>query len=160
MSRTQPSKTKEQLRAMYLAGTVSLPPRFPDIAEISFSSDDSTRGPIFITATERLSPKVMIKRTFFAQDVMSLFLPNDVSQVDFKSGTWFEGEVLAAKGYDSLDRAPLRGIIYVRENAQSILEMEAGLTAAESAQYYPPLPEDRSVDHYCMQSNDAAARCW
>ena len=145
---------------MYLSGTVSIPPRFPDVAEITFSRNDSRNGLVFITATQRMSPKVLIKRSFFAADVSSLFIPDDAKQVDLEQGTWFEGELLADKVYDLLDKAPVTGIIYVREHAQSILEMEAGLTAAESAQYYPPLPEDRSVDHYCMSTKGVSAGCW
>ncbi|TWT66409.1 hypothetical protein [Allorhodopirellula solitaria] len=153
------SKTEQQMRAMYLSGTVSIPPRFPDLAEISFSRNDSREGPVFVTATQRLSPKLVIKRSFFAPDVTSLFIPNDTNQVDLEQGTWLEGEVLAEKAYDLLEKGTVTGIIYVREFAQSILEMEAGLTAAESAQYYPPLPDDRSVDHYCMHPEGVSAGC-
>ncbi len=154
------SKTEQQMRAMYMAGTVSIPPRFPDVAEITFTRNDSRNEPIFITASQRLSPRVIIKRSFFAQDVMSLFVPHDAKRVDLEKGTWFEDDLLKQKVSDLLDKSAVTGILYVREAAQSILEMEAGLTAAESAQYYPPLPEDRSVDHYCMNPTDVAARCW
>lgn len=153
------SKTEQQLRSMLLSGTVSIPPRFPDIAEISFSRNEGENGHFFVTATQPLSPKVTIKRTFFAQDVMSFFVPHDPNQVDFKKGTWLEGQVLSDMLLDLLDEPATKGIIYVREHAQSILEMEAGLTAAESAQYYPPLPEDRSVDHYCMNSRGVSPPC-
>jgi hypothetical protein len=52
-----------------------------------------------------------------------------------------------------LDKEPVKGIVYVRENASSMLELQAGLTAAESAEYYPPLPDDRSVNHYNMDAD-------
>ncbi len=154
------SKTERQLRLMYLSGTVSIPPRFPDLAEITFTKNPLRGGRVFIVATQRLSPKLVIQRTFFAEDVMSLFIPNDVKSVNFEDGEWFEGSMFENKVYESFDQKPVHGIIYVRENAQSMLEMEAGLTAAESAQYYPPLPEDRSVDHYNMNPDGNAAGCF
>ena len=30
------------------------------------------------------------------------------------------------------------------------MQVEVGMTAAESVDYYPPLPDDRTVDHYAM----------
>ena len=153
------SKNEQQLRAMYLSGTVSIPPRFPDVAEISFSRIEKNNGQVFIVATQRLSPKLAITRTFFAEDVMSLFIPADSNQVNLEDGTWLESDALAEKVYQLMGKCPLKGIIYVREHAQSMLELEAGLTAAESAQYYPPLPEDRSVDHYSMNPIGRPARC-
>lgn len=144
---------------MFLSGTVSIPPRSPDVADISHSRNQGESGPFFVTATQQLSPKVVIRRTFFVQDVMSLFIPRDAKQVDFEKGTWLQGDGLANQLSSLLDQAPIKGIIYVREFAQSILEMEAGLTAAESAQYYPPLPDDRSVDHYSMCSETDFVGC-
>ncbi|TWT78898.1 hypothetical protein CA13_02950 [Planctomycetes bacterium CA13] len=153
------TKNDQQLRAMYLSGTVSIPPRFPDVAEVSFSRPEKLHGQIFITVSQRLSPKLVIKRTFFAEDVTSLFIPCNPKHVDLEDGAWFAGEALANKVYDLLGKSICSGIIYVREHAQSILELEAGLTAAESAQYYPPLPDDRSVDHYNMNPSGRVAGC-
>lgn len=153
------SMTEQQLRLMYLAGTVSIPPRFPDLADITFGKQDKLNGRVFVTATQTLSPKLVIKRSFFADDVTSIFVPCDASAVDFDNGGWFEGDLLANKVYQLINKGSLRGIVYVREDAQSMLHMEAGLTAAESAQYYPPLPEDRSIDHYSMNPAGRRAGC-
>lgn len=152
------TRTTEQLRQFYLSGTVSIPPRFPDLAKISFEGGTSRRSQVFVVATQSISPKLTIKRSFFAQDVSSLFIPDETTNVDFERGTWFEGIELEDKIFLSLDKTEI-GIIYVRENAQSVLEMQAGLTAAESAEYYPPLPDDRSVNHYNMGSMGKSAGC-
>jgi len=146
------SKTESQLRAMYLSGTVSIPPKSPDVAEISFSRVQKRSGQVFVTVTQRMSAKLVIKRSFFAEDMMSLFIPSSPKQVDLNEGTWLEADELAEKIYQLMGKSVASGIIYVREHAQSMLELEAGMTAAESAQYYPPLPDDRSVDHYSMNS--------
>ncbi len=135
---------------MYLSGTISIPPRLPDVAEISFTSIGKKD---IVVATQKLSPKLVIKRSFFLNDVASVFLPQNCDRVDLAKGEWLEDKTLAARAEDSLDKAPVKGIVYVRENASSMLELQAGLTAAESAEYYPPLPDDRSVDHYNMDAD-------
>ena len=153
------TKSEQQLRSMYLSGTISIPPRFPDLAEISFSKGESRKGPVFVVAMQQLSPKLVIKRSFFAEDVTSLFVPSDCKAVSLESGEWFEGEAFEDKAYELMDKGNVKGIIYVREHAQSMLEVEAGLTAAESAEYYPPLPDDRSVNHYNMNPLGKSAGC-
>lgn len=32
------------------------------------------------------------------------------------------------------------------------MRVEVGMTAAESVEYYPPLPHDRSIDHYQLNA--------
>ena len=88
-----------------------------------------------------------------------MFLPDDCKVVNLENGVWFEGKVLEDKLSDLLDTGVLNGIIYVREHAQSLLEVEAGMTAAESAEYYPPLPDDRSVNHYNMSLPGKSVFC-
>lgn len=153
------SKSPEQVRAIALSGTVSIPPRFPELATISFEKGDAVADPAFVVASQQLSPKLSIKRSFYAMDVKCLFVPNSTSQVDLEDGEWFEGEKLAQKAYSLMNQGKVKGILYVREQAQSLLEMEAGMTAAESAEFYPPLPEDRSVNHYNMEPSGVTAGC-
>jgi len=147
--------SKEQLRLMYLSGTVTIPPRLPDVAEIAFRSLGKKD---VVIATQKISPKLIIKRTFFLADVTAIFLPTSFDAVDLTDGEWLEGKTLVGRADASLDKEAVKGIVYVRENAQSILELQAGLTAAESAEYYPPLPEDRSVNHYDMDGGGLYGR--
>jgi hypothetical protein len=137
---------------MNLSGTVTIPPRLPDVAEISFTIIGKKE---VVVVTQKLSPKLVIKRTFFLSDVASVFLPQNCESVDLTRGEWFEDKVLAAKAEYNLDKDPVKGIVYVRENAPSMLEVQAGMTAAESAEYYPPLPDDRSVNHYDMDGDQS-----
>lgn len=153
------SKSPTQLRAMALSGTISIPPRFPELATISFETCDDGTHPMLVVAHQKLSPKLSIKRTFFPIDVKSLFVPTSTTDVDFEKGEWFEGVQLGQKANLMLDRTKVEGILFVREQAQSLLEMEAGMTAAESAEFYPPLPEDRSVNHYNMDPPGKTAGC-
>ena len=157
------SSTKSQLRLMYLSGTVSIPAQFPKVGTIAFGSIGSKNT---ISVTESDSPKVVITRTFFKSDVVSIFLPADSEKVDLEKGSWYEDSALDNLFEDNLDETlGSLGIVYVKENASSMLEVQAGLTAAESAEYYPPLPDDRSVNHYDMSGGDLYSRfgkagCW
>ena len=144
------SEIKDQLRLMYLSGTVTIPPRLPDVADVTFTVLGKKD---VIVATQKLSPKLVVKRTFFKADVASIFIPSDPDNIDMTKGEWLEDKVLSKRVDECLDKDPFKGIVYVRENAQSILELQAGMTAAESAEYYPPLPDDRSVNHYDMDSD-------
>ena len=143
------STNDERLRAMYLAGTVSIPPKFPELAIISFAVVNKR---FIVEATQQLSPKLTIKRTFFAVDVSSIFKPSNENVVDLRKGTFYEADELEAFVTERVKgrKSAFKGIVYVREHAQSSLEMTAGMTAAESAEFYPPLPTDRSVNHYDM----------
>ena len=148
-------KSIEQLRSMYLSGTVSIPPQFPGLAEISFSFEGAKADELLVDAVVVVSPKLTIKRSFFVADVSGIFEPNDPNCVDLKDGTWCVGANVKANARtlassDACNGKTIKGILYVREHAQSLLEVHAGLTAAESAEYYPPLPDDRSVNHYEM----------
>ena len=140
----------DRLRSMFLSGTVSIPPRFPDIADISFAYIGEKSPMLAVEVTSELSAKLTIKRTFFIEDVTCIFVPDDEAVVDLKKGKWYQGEEVSNKAAGGTGKTAMKGIVYVRENAQSLLDVQAGLTAAESAEYYPPLPDDRSVNHYCM----------
>ena len=43
----------------------------------------------------------------------------------------------------------------MREQAAAFMQVAVGMTAAESVEYYPPLPHDRSVDHYRLMSGQS-----
>ena len=45
---------------------------------------------------------------------------------------------------------PLVGTVFVRETTPVLMQVEVSMTAAESAEYYPPVVRDRSDVHYAM----------
>lgn len=142
------TKIEQKLKSMTLAGTISIPPLKPNLANISFVMED---GCILVVATEDLSPKLQITRTFFAEDVKAIcFTKSFKSAKDLDSGKWLLAEQVYSTGKKDVGKKPKSGILFVTESAQSQLEVQAGLTAAESAEYFPPLPDDRSVNHYAM----------
>jgi hypothetical protein len=148
--------SRRQLQAMMLADTVAFPPAFPELGRLTYhrrgvtdSISSSTRESDLLVVEQHPSPKLTISRTFLTRDVAGLFIPKSYSAVDFNHGTWLLGAEIAelealAKSLES----PLMGIAYVHERASTLLQVEIGMTAAESAEYYPPLPDDRTSNHY------------
>ena len=137
--------TATQLRALSLASTVPVPATFPELGLISIvESGTGHNGTAKIVNVEHIiSPRLKISRSFFMEDVTAVFLPENTNDVDFNRGDWLlESDVRHADGKS--------GIAYVREDARVLMQVEVGMTAAESAEYYPPLPGDRSVDHYSL----------
>jgi hypothetical protein len=143
---------------MSLGGTVSVPQTFPQLARMTVidSAPPPTGEPsrAMLKAEHQVSPKLAISRTFFLDDVAAIFLPDDAQSVDLQRGVWLlqrEIPTFLAALERNRGESPL-GIAYVREQAPTLMLVEVGMTAAESAEYYPPLPDERSVDHYQIPS--------
>jgi hypothetical protein len=149
-------KNRSAAQSMLLAGTIPFPTIFPELGLLTYSEQGiDLPGPArsekraTLTAEQLLSPRLTIWRTFFVDDVAAVFLPDDEKQVKLADGEWLlKGEVKALK-----KAGPSKGIVYVRENAPTLLYVQVGMTAAESAEYYPPLPDDRSLNHYRFSSS-------
>jgi hypothetical protein len=149
-------KNRSAAQSMLLAGTIPFPTIFPELGLLTYSeSGIDLPGPArggkkpTLTVEQLLSPRLTIWRTFFVDDVAAVFLPNDEKLVKLVDGEWLlGGEVKTLK-----KSGPAKGIVYVRESAPTLLYMQVGMTAAESAEYYPPLPDDRSINHYRLSSS-------
>lgn len=146
---------REQLIQLATAGTVTFPATFPRLAEIQLREARDlavacgSREEVYLIAVERPSVKVTIKRILRVADVRAVFLPSNPNGVNPHDGTWMlAAEVEMGLRLHQCNRGSALGIVYVAEQTPTILEVHAGMTAAESAQYYPPLPIDRSVNHY------------
>ncbi len=149
---------RERYRQLLLAGTVTFPATLPRVAELTLQSIEQLPvtdpngmkpGDEWVIATERPSPRVTIVRSVLATEVRAVFLPKDPAIFDWNQGTWLlETEVLPGLRMQLNDTRRVYGILYVPEFSPTLLEVHTGMTAAESAQYYPPLPCDRSRDHY------------
>lgn len=156
---------RRQAQAMCLAGTVAVPQKMPQLARLFVEQNQwpvaQSAPSAMLVAEHRVSPKLTITRNFHLQDVAAVFVPDDPGNVDFERGTWLLSDEIApfvAMMSHNGRREPL-GIAYVREQAQVLMHVEVGMTAAESAEYYPPLPNDPSVDHYEIPQAGPAAMC-
>ena len=146
---------REQQRAMQLAGTVSVPQKFPQLAVISFSingteATDRRARLEYLAVDHMINAKLRIRRSFRTSDVTAVFLPQSRDCVDLLEGDWFLGGEIEKRLPTVVDNRGGRawGIAYVPEQAATLMQVEVGMTAGESVEYYPPLPDDRSVDHY------------
>ena len=144
---------RDEYRQMLLAGTVSFPATFPQVGRLSLydlphPSESSTSE--FLTVEEAPSPRVTLSRRLMLSSVRAVFLPRDPRKVHFSDGHWLVDSEVAHGLKKRLSRVEeaLYGIVFVPESAPSLLRVLAGMTAAESVQYYPPLPGDPSHNHY------------
>jgi hypothetical protein len=142
---------RDDYRHLLLSGTVTFPATFPQLGSISVISEpiplglDCHEQRDMLVVKEFPSAKVTISRKVFADRVRAVFIPQDPNQVSYACGTWLLGNEIAA--YLNCQERVL-GIVFVSETESTLLEVHAGMTAGESAQYYPPLPCDRSFNHY------------
>lgn len=140
-------------RKMCLAGTISIPPSLSQKATVTVESKGELGQQILLLkATQEMSQRVSVTRTFFSKDVKAIFVPTAGRACDLKTGQWYLGTVeVAAFVVKQRQFAGFEGVLFVAENAQSLLETKAGLTASENAEYYPPLPQDCSGGHYNLK---------
>jgi hypothetical protein len=147
------SLNRQQQLSKALAGTVSFPPTLPQLARLSISQ---VAPPVYGAAAvhqlrieQRSSPTLTMIRYVDLADVRAVFLPQDPANVHFELGTWLMGEEIPAHIVTRQNHGhAVLGIVRVPEQAPVFTQVEVGLTAAESAEYYPPLSCDRSINHY------------
>ena len=145
---------RSEYRQMLLAGTVTFPATFPQVGRLELRSEVLPvlcgKPADILTVTETPSSRVTMTRQVLACSVRAVFLPRDPQNVDYADGQWLlEGEIAPGLQFHLQDRiGPLYGIVFVAEGESSSLNVTAGMTAAESVQYYPPLPCDPSHNHY------------
>ena len=145
---------RNEYRQMLLAGTVSFPATFPQVGTLELRSETlsalSGQASDILTVTENPSSRVTLSREVLASAVRAVFLPRNPQQVNYSDGLWLLPDeiLMGLKLHLQNTRGPLYGIVFVAESEPTILKMSAGMTAAESVQYYPPLPGDPSFNHY------------
>lgn len=153
---------RDEYRQMLLAGTVSFPATFPQVGRISLNEESlpflGKQVVSFLSVTENPSARVTLERRVKVESVRAVFMPCDPRNVNYTDGQWLVGdEVLAGLKQLLSSTALLEGIVYVPESAPSILNVSAGMTAGESVQYYPPLPNDPARNHYNAWPASAAS---
>lgn len=146
---------REDLRHLMVAGTITFPSTFPNLGLLSFEEQadladiTSSTSNRYLCVTEETSVGVTIKRKVPVSDVRAVFVPRDCRHVRIDDGTWLLGsEIEQSLSVLFRNSIHVRGIVYVAETTATLLEVRAGMTAAESAQYYPPIACDRSNNHY------------
>jgi len=156
-----PELSPNQVRQLSLAGTISCPPQFPDVGKITLQlhaipehCEPAHCGHDLIEVVHDVSPRVEISRRFLVESVQAMFLPKDPKAVDLKHGHWYFGQQVKEKLEKAMrQNEAVVGIVYTPESASTLMRVDVAMTAAESAQYYPPLSGDRSHNHYAFAEN-------
>ena len=142
----------DQLIALSLAGTVRLPSPTP--ATGSISADLPDRGApfdpsaIYLRLTHRPGPRMKIMRIMRLSDIRAIsghwFDPmTGIQEADISFHT--EASIrttvqgLIAQTVEPALAWPMDAAVYLPEAAPVLMRVEVGLTAAASADYYPPL---------------------
>jgi hypothetical protein len=166
--------SENHLRSIALAGTVAVPSPFPALGRIDVSTHGLTKDEvdslledptsfeavrffqkILVEIAHEVNPRLTITRVVKLCDIAAVFLPADTSQVSLSQGQWHLSAELDALVLEKLSEwntqnfpalVPLlfESIVYLPETAKVLLRVETGMTAAESVEYYPPMPGDRS----------------
>jgi hypothetical protein len=158
-----------QLRSFHLAGTVAIPSPFPEVGRLSLLPGGlayhyATADQAFpLVAVEHYqSRRVTITRYVDLRDVAAVRFATCVSPaLDSNEGWYFGPEVPRELEARSNTNKPslAMGIVFVRENAPVLMRVETGMTAAESAEFYPPVPGERSDAHYQLHTGFAWSGC-
>lgn len=120
---------------LQLADTVTIPAADGESAMISFETGGPAESPeILVRAEIEVSVKLSVIRTFRLKDVSALYSPEFTE--------WRTGSKLADFAKEELNKGPVAKCdVYVREDAPTLLEMKAGMTAGESLEYNPFCPD-------------------
>jgi hypothetical protein len=156
----------DQALAMHLAGTVRLPSPAPATGALTVQlpeKAESDPNHIYLKITHRVHERLKIIRYVRLADVRSVqgiwpekpkpsggarstaaVSPAEPPKVSHKHSKEIRAHVhdliTAAKGVGEPLVCPSAAAIFVPETAPVLMEVEVGMTAAESADYYPPLP--------------------
>jgi hypothetical protein len=161
----------EQEIAFRLAGTVGLPSPYPatgSVEIVAWVAEGGQPVEVFLRVIHRLSFQVRIARLVDLDSIRAIYAPWEsvssppsiISQPapppspkgwTIKTAKTIREEVLhrIAEEKKSKERVVIRwlpaAIVYVPEAVPVLMNVETGMTAAESAEYYPPLTP-RCVD--------------
>ena len=141
----------QQKRKLFIAGTVALPPPFPQLGEIWIeregvefceNTEYSSRVDVLCVRTSH-EPFWSVERRVLLSDVAAVFIPTDpdATEIDLARGEFILGADLKCRSdvpekHDPND-TPWRGIVFVPENARVLISSETAMTAADSLHYYP-----------------------
>lgn len=108
--------TRDDMREIYLSGTVHFPPKPPTLAEMSIQEYDFNgpkRKVLVSEETHDADDSVIVIRYVLLDDVAAIFLPDNQQRVILYQGEWRIGpEVHNEPVTDNFGK----GIFYVREH--------------------------------------------
>jgi hypothetical protein len=159
--------TFDSLRALHLAGRISIPSPYPEPGWISLDTVSSQEGNSrfdeeMVRVAHVQSNRLVISRLVLIDDVEVVHLADDSKNPEALRDRWCIGHAGVGVWLDALRRAdavPLVGTIFVRETTPVLMHVQVSMTAGESVEYYPPVVRDRSDAHYCLSGQHGPEAC-
>ena len=140
--------SNDQELTLLLAGTVGLPSPAPATGTLEVVTSDIgdpvTLSDLYLEITHRVSPRMTLVRTVRLDDarVIKAIWPDQApkSPAEFRIPRQFRAAALA-RAIDTAHEDPwlTEAVVYLLESSPVLLRVEVGMTAAESADYYPPI---------------------
>jgi hypothetical protein len=165
------SLSSDQFLALQLAGTVALPSPSPATGSIEITPSSNASG-IYLRIVHRVSQKLTLIRYVSINHVRAISTHWEVGEAagaakgvaaktpvaacwacktSVEFGPLLEQRLKAGKG-GPFPLPWLEGaVVYVPEQAPVLMQVDVGLTAAESAEYYPPLAAGFADPHWCEE---------
>jgi hypothetical protein len=131
------------IQHLHLAGTVSIPPHFPELGRICYwekgvvldKEKDEKYAPPIIRVEHEITHSAKVTRTCLLEEVSAIFIPKDPDNPDLQKGEFLLGPEI--KGKLTEGKAVL-GIVYVHERARTHTEVSMSMTAIQSIEFAPP----------------------
>lgn len=143
-------------RSLYLAGTIPIPSPTPNVGRISLHSlwpkgGDAASRETVLKVEHVQSNRLAISRSVLLSEVDAVHVSDDDANPPELRDQWFCGKKSVEEFAGLLEQAKpeeIVGVVYVRETARVLMNVMVSMTAAESAEYYPPVLRERSDGHY------------
>jgi hypothetical protein len=143
-------------RALVLGGTIALPAPFPRVGNLCLANTSKVKkifgdceGVALLKIVHTIEPSTQIVRTVVLRHVRAIFQPTDPRNPILDEGNWS----FFPFSESFLEKMPTSGIVFVPEHIPVMTKVIFSGTAAESAEYCPPIhrggcdPDCRH--HYC-----------
>ena len=150
--------TREQLIEIHLAGTVALPGPYPESGHIKLQHEGyklkgAEKASGYVRLEYRISPKRTVVRIIPMEHVSAILWTSADRTLGIEAGDWWLGSEVTyfrpkkaskpLKGQDVKQQGDqanqaaatlreARGVVFVQETAPMLLQLEVGVTAAES----------------------------
>jgi hypothetical protein len=121
-------KQKNRDIQIYTAGTVTLPPNYPEVGILAVSVT-GLKDPV-LSVEHRMAPNQLTRYILRRDDVSAIVIAKD-GKLDPKNDEWLLGDAARSRELNEPENDYLYGIVYVREDVGVIMQVERGISAGE-----------------------------
>jgi hypothetical protein len=121
-------KQKNRDIQIYTAGTVTLPPNYPEVGALAVSVTGLKDA--VVSVEHRMAPNQLCRYIVQREDVSAILIAKD-GKLDPKTDEWLLGKASQTKELIEPEDDYLYGIVYVRESVGVIMQVERAISAGE-----------------------------